>query len=477
MSRFFVGRHDERAGLKGLLKKKSASLVVIRGRRRIGKSRLAEEFASCFTRSYVMSGLPPEGKVTAQNQRDEFSRQMRDQGIDVNNTRDWGDLLTSVAKHCSKGRVLIVLDEITWMGDQDPTFLPKLKTVWDLHFKKNPELILLISGSNSMWIEKNILSSTGFVGRISYRLHLKELPLHYCNEFWPGKVSLISPFEKFKVLSVTGGVPRYLEEIRSDLTAEQNIFSLCYKPSGILFSEFDEIFSDLFANRNAIYKKITQLLVDGQLTMKDLLGKLKRPKNGDISKYLDELVEAGFLARMPSWSILKEKEERLGYYRISDNYTRFYLKYIEPYRERIASNKLRTIPRGWKSILGLQFENLVCNNAHTLYDAIGLSDDEIVWSGPYFQAATTRQKGCQIDYLIQSKYRVLYVCEVKFSEREIPYKVVKEAESKSQRLKIPKGFSLRHVLVHVNGVAEKIEYSEAFSNVIDFSLFLNRPNG
>ena len=81
---------------------------------------------------------------------------------------------------------LIVLDEITWMGSKDPTFMPKLKTAWDWHFKKNNKLIMIITGSNSTWIQKNILSSTGFYGRVSLRILLKELPIEDCNVFLGG---------------------------------------------------------------------------------------------------------------------------------------------------------------------------------------------------------------------------------------------------------------------------------------------------
>jgi hypothetical protein len=62
----------------------------------------------------------------------------------------------------------------------------------------------------------------------------------------------------------------------------------------------------------------------------------------------------------------------------------------------------------------MQFENLVCNNSAALFHILGLSVDEIVWSGPHRQMGTIPQRGCQIDYLIQTKYRVLYLCEVKF---------------------------------------------------------------
>ena len=471
----FIGRRHEINGLKGLLKKKSASLVVLRGRRRIGKSRLAEEFSHSFPTSYFLTGLPPEKGITDQDQRNEFSRQMRRLGISETNSEDWGDLLTDLAKHCTKGRVLVVLDEITWMGGLDSTFLPKLKTIWDTIFKKNSELILLLSGSNSSWIEKNILSSTGFVGRISFQLHLKELPLYRCNEFWRGDRGHIDPYEKFKVLSLTGGVPRYLEEIRTDHTAEQNILALCYQSTGILFYEFEQIFSDLFSRRNRIYKEIVHQVADGRFTMNEVAKRMGRSKGGDLSEYLNELVEAGFLCRDEGWNITKKQEGRLGHYRVCDNYIRFYLKYIEPYKARIQTDKMTTLPRGWKSIMGLQFENLVCNNPSSLFLALGLATDEVIWSGPYLQTAASRRKGCQIDYLIQSKHHVLYICEVKFSEREVPYSVIKKVEEKSESLKVPRGFSLRHVLIHVNGVSERIEYDKFFSNIIDFGQFLKNP--
>ncbi len=469
----FIGREKELNGLKGLLKKRSASLVVIRGRRRIGKSRLAEEFAKSFKKSFLFTGAPLEKGVTAQDQRNEFARQMRRLRVPVTNPNDWGDLLTDLAEWCTRGRVLVVLDEITWMGGLDPMFLPKLKTIWDTNFKKNSHLILLISGSNSSWIESNILSSTGFMGRISYVLRLHELPLSQCNEFWGTNHHQIDPYEKFKVLAVTGGIPRYLEEIRPDLSAERNILQLCYQPTGILFREFDQIFSDLFADRNRIYRDLVLEIAKGRTTMKEILAGMKRTKGGNYSRYLFELEEAGFIRRSSAWNLATYSKERLGTYRIIDNYVRFYLKYILPNRERIQSGRFESLPRGWKSIMGLQFENLVINNDRALFRTLEIEPDEVVWSGSYFQNRTSRRDGCQIDYLIQTKHRILYLCEVKFAEAELPYAVIGDVERKSQRLAIPRGFSVRHVLIHVNGVVEHLQHNEFFSNIIDFGTLLN----
>ena len=157
----FIGRKEELAELSLLLHKKTASLAVIRGRRRIGKSRLVEEFARGMRLlSFLALHLP---QTTAQSQRDEFARQI-EENLNIRGIKgdDWGDLFTFLAKQTTQGRCIIFLDEITWMGSHDHTFLGKLKIVWDLYFSKNPELILIMCGSVSAWIEKNIISSTQF---------------------------------------------------------------------------------------------------------------------------------------------------------------------------------------------------------------------------------------------------------------------------------------------------------------------------
>src|SRR3569832_774705 len=204
----FIGREVEMSRLKGLLDKRSSSLIVVRGRRRIGKSRLLAEFGQGM-KSFFFSGNPPVYKTTAQTQRNDFALQLERAGIRGIRPDDWSNLLWQLAEKTKKGRVLIVLDEISWLGGKDPHFLGHLKTAWDLYFSKNPHLIIALCGSVSSWIEKNILSSTGFLGRITLDLVLDELPLEVCNAFLYPKEKRITPYEKFKILSVIGGVPLY----------------------------------------------------------------------------------------------------------------------------------------------------------------------------------------------------------------------------------------------------------------------------
>jgi len=471
----FYGRQKQFFILKQLLEKKTASLAVLKGRRRIGKSRLALEFSRLFSKAFLFTGLPPDSKVTAQQQRDEFIRQLREQQIPSSGSQDWGDLFHDLAQYTKTGRALIVLDEITWMGSLDPTFLGKLKIAWDNYFKNNPNLILVLSGSNSAWIEENILSKTGFFGRISLRVTLEELSLYHCNEFWGALKDKISSYEKLKVLAVTGGIPRYLEEIHPELTAEQNIYQLCYQREGVLFNEFDEIFADLFQKRSQKYKDIVSCLADGKKSIEEIANALGRKKGGDLSELLQNLTQDGFISRDYSWNIKQAKVGKISQYRLSDNYLRFYLKYIQPHRYQIEMDEMSALPPGWETILGLQFENLVINNRKILHRLLNIPSSEIVLCNPYLQTETKQHAKCQIDYLIQTRFNTLYVCEIKFSKTEIGSSVIKAVQEKIAKLSIAKNFSIRPVLIHVNGVSDKVLSADYFANIINFSDFLSKP--
>ncbi len=473
----FAGREFELKSLRSLVKKKVSSLVVIRGRRRIGKSRLIEEFAKKY-RFLRFSGLPPTESTTAESQRAEFAKQMSEElGAPMLDASDWSNLFSFLARETSKGRIVILFDEISWMGNKDADFLGKLKNTWDILFKKNPELILILCSSVSVWIDENILKSTGFVGRISLTLDLDELSLSESNLLLDEVGFRGSAYEKFKILSVTGGVPRYLEEIKPDQPAEENIKNLCFQKSGILFREFKDIFTDIFSRRSMLYKKITETLVNGPKELSAISTALGLQKSGHLSEYLNNLVISGFISRDFTWSVKDAKEARLSHYRLSDNYLRFYLKYIGPYQGRIEKNhftnkSLTTLP-GFESIIGLQFENLVLKNRAFIWKKLNLYPENIISDNPYFQRAQVRAKGCQVDYLIQTNTNVLYACEIKFSNQEIKPGVIKEIQQKFNHLTRPKGFSLMPVLIHVNGASNAVVESEYFYQIIDFGELLN----
>lgn len=473
----FLGRKHELALMRNLMGKQQASLVVVSGRRRIGKSRFISEFGKQYN-FYSFVGLPPSKANTAAAQRAFFAKNLALQfKMPLPSDNDWTDLFWHLADRVhQKKNTVILLDELSWMAQGDEDFLGKLKTVWDEKFKQNTKQILVLCSSISLWMEENIIKSTGYMGRLSLQLHLTELPLPLCNAFWGKQSARISAFEKLKFLCVSGGVPRYLEEINPKLNAEENIKQLCFDKRGVLFQEFDNIFSDLFKSNSERYKKIILLLATGNKEYTKICTALNTTPSSVISGYLEELEKAGFITRDYSWQIKSSKLSKISRFRLSDNYMRFYLKAILPNQQRILSDEyidasIQNLP-AWETIIGLQFENLILNNRKLVKRYLGIQPGETLMDGPYYQRNTTKHPACQIDYLIQTKFNTLYLCEIKFSKHKIEKKVIKECEAKIAALKLPAGVSCRPVLIQVNGVQDSIIESEFFAAIIDFSELL-----
>lgn len=476
----FIGRVKYLKKLKLLLSKKTATLAVINGRRWIGKSRLIEEFAKDYIFLEFVGLAPAEG-VTAQHQREAFAKQLENYfNLPPLRADDWNDLFRALSQNVRKGRVIILLDEISWLAHDDPTFLSKLKNAWDLYFKKNHELILILCGSVSVWIEENILSSTGYFGRIPMSIGLDELNLAECNQLLQAQQFVGGNYEKFQLLAVTGGTPYYLEQIQPGFTVEQNIRNLCFSENALFVDEFDRIFNDIFERKAILYKKIITLLADGALEYNAICDKLNYSRSGRLSSYLNALIIARFISRDFSWNFKNRKTSRLCKYRLSDNYIRFYLKYIEPKKELIKQGLYETIDfmnlPGWYTTMGLQFENIVLKNRKLIIELLGINPLHVVANNPYFQRKTRGHRGCQIDYLIQTRFNNLFVCEIKYSKQPLSKQVIDEVKDKIDRLVIPKGFSCFPVLIHVNGVNDNVLDSGFFSKVINVNVLMEESS-
>ena len=249
----FFGRKLEMDELQRLLEKPRASLVICRGRRRIGKSTLIREFARHVSTFLTFEGLAPRRKMSNQHQLAAFGEQLAIQtDLPRINPESWPQAFQLMSSTIRNDSTVVLFDEISWMGGYDADFPGHLKTAWDSLSAQHPNVILILCGSVSAWINDNILNNTGFVGRHSWDMVLEELPLFHCDRFWGKNADRISAAEKLKVLSVTGGVPKYLEEIDPTISAEENLKRLCFLREGILFREFDQIFSDIFVPKSKL---------------------------------------------------------------------------------------------------------------------------------------------------------------------------------------------------------------------------------
>ncbi len=470
-TRKFIGREKERRVLESLSTDRSASLAVIRGRRRVGKSALVKEFAK--DKIFLsFSGLPPDEGVTAQDQLDNFVDQLCAQtGIARPEGSNWFNLFLALSQEITKKKTVLLFDEISWMADGDPTFLPKLKLAWDDWFSQKSQLVLILCGSISSWIEKNILSSTGFFGRIASQITLEELSLDESIALLASQNFTGGLFEKMMLLSITGGVPWYIELLGRGGSCSTQVMQYCFSKDGLLVSEFDRIFHDLFGNRSEIYQRILEALMTKPLTHQELAEKIDYHSSGVLTDYLNDLVLSGFVAEDSSWSFVTGEAQKFKQYSLRDYYLRFYFKYIQPHLTRIQKGLFESLPlsslKNFPALMGLQFENLMIQNRSLIYQAIGVSRQDIIFDGPYIQRATSRAKGCQIDYLIQTRLGVFYVCEIKLTTKTLGTGVINEVKEKIKNLKTPKNTSLVPVLIYLGERSEDLENADYFIREIN----------
>ena len=469
----FIGREEQLRQLRDLWRKPVASLVTCRGRRRIGKSTLIEEFARRnHVRFLKLEGLPPRKGVTNETQLEVFARQLAEQTqTSYEPLTNWFDAFARLDKHIDKrAKTVVLLDEISWMGKFDATFPGHLKYAWDNRFSKKPKSIVVVCGSVSSWIDKNILKNKGFVGRPSLNLIVPELSMRESYAFWTERSSgsKVSSSAVVDILSITGGVPKYLESVDPTLDADENISKLCFRPGGLLVDEFEEIFDDSLDENLGFKKKLLMALSDGAKSPSELAESMQVELGGFISENLAGLEAAGFVAKDEGVNPQNGKRSSLVRYRICDNYTRFYLKYIGPNRGLIKKGAYNFISveqlPGWSAILGLQFESLVCNNLVGVLKELNLDRTLLLSAAPYRQGETKRSKGCQIDLLLQTR-RSVYVIEIK-RRNSIGEEVVAEVREKMSRLKVKRGLSVIPILIFEGHASARIAADGFFARMI-----------
>ena len=476
----FFGRKEELNNLALLWKKRTSSLVTCRGRRRIGKSSLIEEFArQSDCRFLEIVGAAPQPKMTNADQLANFMTQLSMQAelpssLSAANWLEAFAYLDMAIR--DDGRTVVLLDEVSWMGRYDANFAGSLKTIWDTKLKRHDRLILVVCGSVSTWISQNILESSSFAGRLSLNLTLEELPLNLCTQFWGKRRSRLSVRDIVDVLAVTGGVPKYLEEVDGSVSADENIRRLCFVPGGPLVDEFEQIFSEVFESSAEVKKAVLRALGEGSLSASEIADRLGSERNGHLTRHLQELETAGFVAREGGINPETGKPLKVETYRIRDNYTRFYLHHIEPRLEAIKAGTFRfssvnELP-GWPTIVGLQFENLVVCHYHELLPYLRLGRQLILSASPYLRRDRKGRGGVQVDLLLQMR-SAAYFIEVKHQER-VDASVEKEMQEKIARVTFCGEKSKRAVLVCLGEVDAQIAEDGYFDAIIPFGEILGQ---
>ncbi len=470
----FAGRKIEVERILGSFSSRKGTLNVIRGRRRIGKTRLIRELANQKKKVVLryLTSTPPDKRMSDEDERLSYSEQVKSEfSLSYMPPHEtWIELFAFIADMCRDKNTILAIDEVNWLATKSSSFISSFFYLWESKFTHKKNFMVILSGSLSSWIEENIIMNKGFVGRISLDLVLRELQLNDMPTFFGERLHRTSKFDLIKMISAVGTVPRYLEELDLSHTAERNLKEIVFSKGGFLYDEFEQMFYDLFSKKNKLYRKILETigLSKTLLTPKEVMAAIGKTYAGRDSEAFHVLSESGFTKKQYIWDLNKQKRTRFFVLRISDNYTAFYFRCVMKVKEKALNTTIITSPNNLPSLLGLQFENVVYNNIRFVLDKLDIDDSEVIFAGGYTQQATKARKGCQVDLLIQTKRRI-YVCECKLYSNEIGKSIISEVQRKLERIVSVKGTTYHPVLIHANTVSDNVVDSDYFDEIIDIT--------
>ena len=339
----FLGRSDELQFFEDRYVAKDGQLLVVYGRRRIGKTETLRKF--CEGKPHVFYSCiecPDEQQLTA------FSNRMLQAGIPaakfINRFTDWEQALSSVAELPGEGKKLLVIDEFPYMVRANGSIPSILQNLWDLHLK-NENIMIILCGSAMSFIEKEILSEKNpLYGRATGILKMKEMSFQDASLFVPN----YSAADKIMTYAILGGIPHYLKQFDDSLTLGENVQKNIFTRGSILYSEVEFLLRQEL-RETATYNAIIGAVALGSTKLNEIHQKTQMEKT-KLSAYLNNLMELGILHREFSVeSSMKEQANvQRGLYQITDKFFRFWYAYVFPNLSELESGDSEGV---WKQIV------------------------------------------------------------------------------------------------------------------------------
>jgi hypothetical protein len=408
-----VGRKAEIESIKNLLYTNEAELLAIYGRRRVGKSFLIKRV---YENNCVFSFTGAKDNSTEENLNNfiDLINQLLKPAIAYAKPKNWREafkiLITYIELSQSTTKKVIVFDELPWLATKNSGFLSAFDYFWN-SWAVNQKLVVVICGSAASWIIENIINSTGGLhNRVTKKINLQPFTLAETKEYFESRNINLTKYEITQLYMALGGVPFYLREVKSGKSVPKEIDRICFGKNAPLYAEFDNLYRALF-NKYQNHLSIVKALAKKRkgLTRKQLLLASKMVTGGTFSLALKELETSSFISSYSPFG----KTERDVMYRLTDEYSFFYLQHING-NETINNYWVNQVnSASYKAWCGFSFETLCLKHINNIKAAMGISG-VFSNSSAYFFAGNTTIPSFQIDLLIDRNDGVINLCEMKY---------------------------------------------------------------
>lgn len=403
-----------------------SELVIVYGRRRIGKTFLIEQY---FNKEFDFKFVGGH-KLSYATQLANFSKAYRKySGRQADDFRNWSEAFDALEEYLeslgSERKKVVFFDEMPWIDTPQSDFVQALEYFWNSWAASQEDIVFVATGSSTSWMVDNIVENQGGLhNRITEGIYLSPFTLGETEEYLLRKRFPKDRYQTLQFYMLTGGVPYYLSLLDPRESVAQNIDRLCFDPKGKLRVEFDELYNALFANAQK-YIAVVKLLSEHKsgLTRKEISEKLK--SNGaTLTGILRNLERSDFIAQRSQYG----NKKRSSVYRLTDLYTLFYYHFIESdtsldrqwWSHNLSSPKILA----W---MGLTFEVICLNHHEQVKKALGIGGMATsVSTWRHTPPKGSDEGGAQVDMVIERADRIINLFEIKFSTKK--FTISKEYE-------------------------------------------------
>ena len=352
----FVNRTKELETLEKQYRSNTSSLVIVYGRRRVGKTSLINEFLKRHKDTLYFLATE-ESETQNLNAFKLQVAEYTDNELLKSANVDWLTVFKTLVNYKTETKKIIVMDEFQYIGKANSAFPSIMQKVWDT-LLANTDIMLILCGSLISLMKSQTLDyGSPLYGRRTAQIKLKQITFNHYGEFYNDMTAeQLVPF-----YAVTGGVPKYIEVFQGykDVyeAIQENVLNrqsfLYEEPYFLLQREVTEIGS---------YFSLIKTIAMGNRKLSEIASSLG-VKATSLTKYLKVLTDLDLIEReIPATEVSSEKSKR-GLYRITDNYIAFWFKYIYPYRSYLEKGEDEYVMRKIK-------EGFIQNFASFVYEDV-----------------------------------------------------------------------------------------------------------
>lgn len=321
----FIGREAEQQFLENKYRTDGGQLVIVYGRRRVGKTETLRKF--CEDKPHVFFSCR---ECTDQLQLRDFSQRMLREDIlakkYIEQFADWEKAFRAVLDlPFGNKKKLLVIDEFPYMCRSNPSIPSILQNIWD-EVLKDSNIMLILCGSAMSFIEKELLAEKNpLYGRATGIYKMTGMDFYDAAQFFPN----YSVQEKVLAYSILGGIPHYLKQFEPEKSLEDNIKQNILSKGCTLYSEVEFLLKQEL-RETPLYNSLIEAIAMGNTRLNDISQKSLVENTSKTSVYLRNLVDLGIVEREFSVDVgIKEQANRnRGVYKLTDHFFRFWYSFV-----------------------------------------------------------------------------------------------------------------------------------------------------